>query len=257
MVRPKRSLGQHFLTAPAIAEAIAREAAESSAPVALEIGPGTGSLTRALLAQPFQRIVALEADEELVHRLSRSLQDPRLTILWQDVRTTPLASLAAGKPYTIAANIPYYLTGTLLRKLFQERPLPLRTVLMVQREVAERIVAPRLSLPALWVRLHGEPHLLRVVPPGCFFPKPKVDSAILTIRSIHPNPVAPLVMEVAKRAFAQPRKQLFSSLRRYYAASQLQEALEAARIDPHLRPEAVSVKQWSTLAAYLHPQQVQ
>lgn len=252
MARPKRSLSQNFLTAPGIARAIAREAARDGAPVAIEIGPGTGVLTRALLAERFQRVFGIEIDEELVEKLRGELTDPRLEIFAGDARRFTLAPLAAGKPYVIAANIPYHLTGTLLRRIFLERPLPKRVVLMVQWEVAQRLISPKMSLPALWVRLHGAPRIVRRVGAGSFFPKPNVDSAIVSISAITPNPLAPYVMDLARLGFSQRRKQLFAILRRHFPEDRVAAAFAQVGISPSQRAEDVSVAQWQALASSLH-----
>jgi 16S rRNA (adenine1518-N6/adenine1519-N6)-dimethyltransferase len=184
-------LGQHFLTRPEIAGWVADAAGLTPACVALEIGPGHGILTRELLKRT-GKVIALEKDAVLVRELrdtfAPELASGRLLLIEQDVRdfdpSTP-NSLVPGA-YSLVANIPYYLTGYIIRTFLTAQHQPVTMSLLVQKEVAERIVAMdgRGSLLSLSVQAYGTPHYVRTIKAGAFSPPPTVDSAVLSITDI-------------------------------------------------------------------------
>ncbi len=185
-IKAKKSLGQNFLMHARIAERIAMIASSISGSVVFEIGPGTGMLTRELLKR-FKKVVALEADKELFLKLQVDFADEitsgLLELIHGDVRTFDPGLLPKG--YALAANIPYYLTGEIFRKFLETDSQPVSMTLLIQKEVAERIVqAKKESILSLSVKAYGLPKREFVVPRGAFVPAPKVDSAVLTIRSI-------------------------------------------------------------------------
>ncbi|HUY05456.1 MAG TPA: 16S rRNA (adenine(1518)-N(6)/adenine(1519)-N(6))-dimethyltransferase RsmA [Candidatus Paceibacterota bacterium] len=185
-IRAKKSLGQNFLMHARIAERIALAAELARDAVVFEIGPGTGMLTRELLKLA-QRVIALEADQELFERLQTDFADEiragRLELLGGDIRTFDIGSLPRG--YALVANIPYYLTGEIFRMFLTTPNQPSAMTLLVQKEVAERIArAKKESILSLSVKAYGTPKYEFTVPRGAFSPAPKVDSAVLTIRGI-------------------------------------------------------------------------
>jgi len=189
-MRAKKSLGQNFLMHARIAERIARTAGLSSSTTVLEIGPGTGMLTRELLKLA-GKVIAIEADRELVEKLqsdfAREIADGRLELIHTDIRTYPLDdAIAQNRGYQLVANIPYYLTGEIFRMFLSAKHQPSAMTLLVQKEVADRIVARdgKESVLSLSVKAYGTPKREFLVPRGAFFPAPKVDSAVLTIRGI-------------------------------------------------------------------------
>lgn len=191
----KKSLGQNFLMHPRIAERIALVARLAPDAVAFEIGPGTGKLTRELLKLA-QKVIALEADQELFEKLqaefAQEIATGRLELLHGDIRTFAISALPKG--YALVANIPYYLTGEIFRMFLESDNQPSAMTLLVQKEVAERIVGnpersrgahtKKESILSLSVKAYGTPKREFVVPRGAFVPAPKVDSAVLTIRDI-------------------------------------------------------------------------
>ena len=223
--KQKKYLGQHFLKNKTILEEMARAAEISKKDIVLEVGPGLGSLT-AILAERAGKVIAVEKDYDLISVLrEKFLEHKNVEIIEGDILKLPsLRRRGLGEVnYKIVANIPYYITSRFLRIFLSDKKLrPKLMVLMLQKEVAERICAkpPRMSLLALSVQLYAKPEIIRRVSKGQFSPPPKVDSAIIKI-----TPFAPLkvrggggvmdveqILSVARIAFQQKRKMLRHSL---------------------------------------------
>lgn len=243
-------LGQHFLTRPEVATWVADAAELCTEDTALEIGPGTGILTHILLARA-GTVVALEKDPTLAEILRRAcagdIATGKLTLLTEDVRDfDPDTCTALSPRYVLAANIPYYLTGYILRSFLSATHQPTRMALLMQKEVAERIVArdEKESLLSLSVKAYGEPQLVRTVRPGAFSPPPTVTSAILAVRHIGrsafstPNAERSF-FKLIRSAFAHKRKRLGNTLPGISA----HEPTLAA-----MRPEDVPLRVWLHLA---------
>lgn len=193
--RPKKSLGQNFLMHARIAERIALSARLAPDAVVFEIGPGTGMLTRELLKLA-KKVIALEADKELFEKLqtdfASEIAEKRLELIHGDIRAFDIMTLS--QSYALVANIPYYLTGEIFRMFLESENQPAALTLLVQKEVAERVVgnpersrgtrAKKESILSLSVKAYGTPKLEFTVPRGAFVPAPKVDSAVLTVRGI-------------------------------------------------------------------------
>lgn len=258
-LRPDKSLGQNFLVDSAALQRVVDSAGIEPGDAVLEIGPGLGSLTR-LLAQAARRVVAVEIDADLLPPL-RAVLAPyeNVQIVHGDIMALDPALLvetaAAGKPYLVVANIPYYITSALIRRLLETNLKPGRIVLTVQREVAERITATPgdLSLLALSVQVYGEPRIAARIPAGAFYPPPKVDSAVVRV-DLYPEPRIPAedldrFFHLAKAGFSQKRKTLrnalFAGLR--ISPQAAAEMLEAAGIDPRRRAETLSLEEWGKL----------
>ncbi len=192
MTRAKKSLGQNFLMHPRIAERIADTAQLPPHATVLEIGPGRGILTRALLARAV-RVVAIEADADLVHELTQTfakeIAEKQLELIHSDIRTWISDNLnsrySVKDGYHVVANIPYYLTGELFRMFLSAEHQPASITFLVQKEVAERIArSVKESILSLSVKAYGEPKYEFTVKRGAFNPAPKVDSAVLSVRNI-------------------------------------------------------------------------
>ena len=213
----------------------------------VEIGPGRGALTDLLLPRA-GRVVAVELDRLLAAKLrERYASDPRLTVVEADVLQVRLAELAGGD-FVLAGNVPYYITTPILFQAL-ERPRPARAVYLVQREVAERVVAAPggKAYGALSVNVQAvaRSEILRHVPPGAFVPPPKVDSAVMRVTPLDEPVIAP-AEEGGFRAFVQQlftmrRKQMRRVLRSVAAldAAHAEAALGAAGVDPDARPETL------------------
>lgn len=260
--RKAARLGQHFLIHPAIARRIVAVSGASAGDTVLEVGPGKGILTRALLATG-ARVIAVEADAKLAGELAdlfaSEIAEGRLEILRADIRdalATPLASgLILPPAYRVVSNIPYYLTGELIRLLLTGANQPQSMTLLVQKEVADRIVgnpersrgarSKKESLLSLSVKAYGEPVYEFKVPRGAFRPAPKVDSAVISVRDISRDRFTSTAEEerffaLIHAGFAHKRKKLGGNLRA--AGLPSAGALDGARA------EDVPLADWLALA---------
>ena len=254
---PKKSLGQHFLVSQGALRRIVEAAQLQPGDLVLEIGPGLGVLTQAL-AQGGARVVAVELDQELADALARSFsgQGGSVRIVHGDARTLdPADLLPPDKPYQVVANLPYYAAAPILRRFLESARRPTRLVVMLQREVARSMVgAPgRLSLLALGVHFYGRPRLVASVPPGAFYPPPKVASAIVCI-DVAPEPPLPPgdwkdFFSLVRAGFSAPRKQLRGALSHALAISpqEVETLLRSGDIDHRRRAGTLSLQEWLTL----------
>lgn len=261
-IRPKHHRGQNFLISPAILRQIVEAAELTPDDWVIEVGPGPGNLTR-LLAQAAGRVVAVEVDPGLFDLLQNNLSAcPNVTPVLGDVRNlTPqeLLEMAGNsevaRPYKVVANLPYYLTSPVLRQFLEASPPPRLMVVTVQWEVAQRAVAspPHMSLLSVAIQFYGTPEIVRKVRAGAFYPRPRVDSAILRIRTrapaVWPHPKPAAYFRVAAAGFAQRRKQLRNALSQSLEipAQKVAEALEDAGIAPARRAESLTLGEWARL----------
>ncbi len=262
-IRPSKGLGQNFLVDRGALERIVATAGLTRADTVLEVGPGVGVLTR-LLARAAGRVVAVELDARMVSILGETLADlPNVEVVAGDIlEVDPAAVVANGgeaPDYRVVANLPYYITSAALRHLLEARVRPQTLTVMVQYEVAQRIVAAPgdLSLLAISVQVYGEPHLAFRVPAAAFYPAPKVDSAVLQV-AVHPRPLIPEAelprfFRVVNAGFGQKRKQVHNSLSHNLALPReaVLAALERAGISPDRRPQTLSIAEWAALARAL------
>lgn len=264
----KKHLGQHFLHDPKLLQKIAQSSPAGMGDVVLEIGPGDGALTRAILARGC-RVVAVEYDTELIpvlsERFAAELSSGQLQLVQGDFLETNIATLLgltnevlasnneAG--YHVIANIPYYITGAILRKLLSGDCQPVSATLIMQREVAERIVCRdgKQSLLSLSVAVYGKPSLEFRIPAGAFNPPPNVDSALLVVHDISRQSFfspqqEELFFKLIHAGFSQRRKQLYK-LVAHIVPRELFDAW-CARHDllGDVRGEDVSVSAWVDLA---------
>jgi 16S rRNA (adenine1518-N6/adenine1519-N6)-dimethyltransferase len=256
--RPKKSLGQNFLIHRQIAERIVHASGVTESDIVLEIGPGTGMLTRALLAKAW-KVVAIEADAELVIGLkdsfSEEISTEKLTLLSADVRSYDPYTLTGD--YLLVANIPYYLTGELFRKFLTADHKPKSITFLVQKEVAERIArSKKESLLSLSIKAFGTPTYCFTVPKGAFFPAPTIDSAVISIKNIH-SPFSSAQEEAAfftliHAGFAHKRKQLGGNLSEIASKDEVQQALLKAGISPKARAEDLPLSSWMILTKIIH-----
>lgn len=254
--RPRKRLGQHFLTDPRVLARIADALAPTADDTVVEIGPGRGSLTGELLARA-GRVVAIELDGALAARLRAEYADKgSLTVIEGDALDVPLAG-AAGRPdYLAAGNVPYYITTPLLFHSLQA-PRPSRSVFLVQREVAERVVAapgtPAYGALSVNVQALAEPTIAFTIAPGAFTPPPRVESALLRV-----VPRRDPVVSAAEQgdysafviaAFGLRRKQMRRVLRtlRGLTPAAADAVLEQVGIAPEARPEVLSPEQFAAL----------
>ncbi|MBV9544845.1 MAG: ribosomal RNA small subunit methyltransferase A [Chloroflexi bacterium] len=250
-IRPRRRLSQSFLEDQRVAAAIVRAAHIQPLEDVLEVGPGLGVLTRGLV-QHARRVVAVEIDELLAEQLRTELSVPNLTVCSADVLQTNITSLFDG-PFVVVANLPYHITSPVLRHLLRAEPT--RMVVMVQREVGERIAAcaGRMSALSVLIQAQARVEVLRHVPKTAFYPRPKVDSVVLRLSRLDEPVVAPgelnAFTELVQAGFKQPRKQLgnsFADGRNLDKAAAL-GMLQRADINPSRRPQELGVADWVRL----------
>lgn len=231
---PKKSLGQNFLIQPQIAEDMATAGKVSEGDTVVEIGPGTGALTRALLERG-AKVIAVEKDDLLYKKLSEESVE-NLEVTHGDVLEIDLFIKEA---YKIVANIPYYITGKIIRHFLEIENKPTSITLLIQKEVAERIVAKdgKESLLSISVKAYGNPTYIKTVKRGNFNPIPKVDSAILTIENISGIEDVPedLFFRVLKIGFSSKRKKVSKNLK------------SLVRIEDNRRPEDLSLEDWKNI----------
>lgn len=255
-LHPDKKLGQNFLVDPAALERVVAAAELTSRTIVLEIGAGLGTLTRRL-ADEAARVVAVEYDRRLETALRESLADrPTAEVVIGDILHLDLGRLMGDAPYCVVSNIPYQITSHLIRRLVESPRRPEWIVLTVQREIAERIVAPpgEMSLLALGVRAYGEPRVVAHIEAGAFHPVPRVASAVLRIDLHQPPRMTPeearAVFRVARAGFSQPRKKLRNSLSAGMRVSPgaAEGFLAAAGISPADRAEDLGLEDWERLA---------
>jgi 16S rRNA (adenine1518-N6/adenine1519-N6)-dimethyltransferase len=261
-LRPRKNLGQNFLIDEVALAMVAAAADIHPAETVLEIGAGLGGLTRHL-ARYARCVVAMEIDPALIPILHRMLAPfENVRVVEGDFLAQPLEKIPEMRdpgPYCVAANIPYYITSAIIRQLMEARRPPERMVLTVQREVAERICAEpgSMSLLAVSVQYYGRPRLAGRIPAEAFFPKPKVDSAVVRV-DLDPSAgsepgAADRLFRVARAGFSQRRKMLRNTLAAGLAipTHAVEERLRAAGVDPRRRAETLSVEEWIRSAGSL------
>jgi 16S rRNA (adenine1518-N6/adenine1519-N6)-dimethyltransferase len=258
-LRARHALSQNFLADVEVLERILAEAAPSPGRGVLEIGPGLGFLTRGLL-DGGASVTAIELDRGLAaflrEELAEELSDGRLRIVEGDALDQELNRLVE-PPYDVVANLPYHITSPILHRLLGETPRPERLVLMVQREVAERIAAPpgKLSYLSVFVQYHARVRIAFTVPASAFEPAPAVESAVI-VAEPYPDDdrlqraeAEDALWRLVQAAFRERRKMLHNVLARQLPVepARVAAALEAAGIDPTRRPQTVAVGEWLAL----------
>lgn len=253
----KKSLGQHFLTSDVVPKWMCDAAAVIEGDTVVEIGPGTGALTRELLARG-ARVVALEADIRALAVLAETYEEEiaskQLLLHHTDARTLDLSQYGLkDHNFKIVANIPYYISGMLFRSCLESVPQPSTLLFLVQKEVAERIArSKKESLLSLSVAVFGEPEYVRTVSRGHFSPPPKVESAIIAVRNIHRENLRDIQPEafftLLHLGFGQKRKQLLGNLAKTYDRAVLTHIFSTLDIPHDVRAEDVPLQKWLTLA---------
>ncbi len=257
-LRPQKSLGQNFLLDLNLTSKIVRQAGPLEGMHVLEVGPGPGGLTRAILAAGAEKLIVVERDERCIPALEEisSRYPGRLEILLGDALTRPYADLVSGERIRIISNLPYNVATPLVIDWLLTEPWPgwiASMTLMFQREVAERICAKpkskaygRLSILSQWRTL---PTIAMEVGPRAFTPPPKVTSSVVQFEPLKPLPCrASRLEEVTKAAFGQRRKMLRASLKSLAAGGDTGSLLERAGIDGERRAESLTVEEFVALA---------
>lgn len=256
-MKPKKSLGQNFLNSMPALGKIAAAGEIVPGETVLEIGPGKGALTKVLLEYG-AKVIAVEKDEMLALGL-KLIETKDLKIVVGDILEQTAESLGLKAGYKVIANIPYYITGEIIRKFLTEERQPSRMVLLVQREVAQRIMARdgKESLLSLSVKVFGTPEYIGTVKRGSFFPAPNVDSAILLIKDIHPSEInAETFFKVLHAGFAHKRKKLKNNLLSAAGGEGGKGKVDAVftelGLDENVRAEDLTLETWKQIANKLH-----
>jgi len=250
-MKNKKSLGQHWLKNREILDQIADFAVIDGVEVCLEIGPGLGTLTSSLLRR-FSRVVAVEYDADLARKLPGSFPGKDLIVVNQDILTANFADLVGAERYVVAGNIPYYITSPIVKKVLAAQPQPQKVVLLMQKEVAERIAAGvgNYSLLGLTVQNLAIAELGPVVKAAEFTPPPKVDSQVLILAPRKSPQASPSALRLAERGFSSPRKKLAGVLAdNRTTKDEWRTKLSHFSINPDARAEDLSLQDWQNLAA--------
>ena len=253
-LHPTKALGQNFLMDENILDKIIESAGVSAEDFVIEVGPGLGVLTKKL-AKEARKVTAIELDNGLIPLLQKELADYKnVEIIHQDaLKFTP-----PNEPYKVVANIPYYITSPLISHFLRSESRPSEMVLLMQKEVADKICAKegKLNVLAIHVQVFGKPHITARVSKGSFYPEPKIQSAILEIEMFE----KPLVdgsnedlnhfFKIVHAGFSHKRKTLLNSIQRGIVIdpAKVKAALIAAEIDPSARAQHLSIEDWVRLA---------
>lgn len=260
--KAKKSLGQNFLKSKSALATIIDTANPNTDDIILEIGPGKGALTEKLLVSS-GKVIAVEKDDALFEFLSEKFNEEihlgKLNLIHGDILDFDVSALHVHKNHTykIVANIPYNITGQIIRKFLTETHKPTDMVLLVQKEVSDRIVArdKKESLLSLSVKLYGTPKYIKKVPARDFSPAPKVDSAILHIKEIKSPQLTKkeegLFFEVLHAGFAHKRKILIGNLSEKYKKKYMKSLFEELNLSDKIRAEDLSLLEWISLARKL------
>ncbi len=257
-MKPKKSLGQNFLTSEGAVESILDAGDVMGEDIILEIGPGKGTLTKKLL-EFGGKVLAIEKDDKLYlnlkEKFKKEIKNKKLELIHGDALDFNPKDFKLNKNgYKLIANIPYNITGQIIRKFLESEIQPERMVLMVQKEVAQRIVAKdkKESILSVSVKAYGEPKYIQTVKAGSFFPIPNVDSAILLIDNISKNFFKDFseveFFKLVRAGFASKRKKLSSNLSVIVDKEKVRNVFKELNLGDNSRAEDVDINIWQQLS---------
>lgn len=263
--RAKKSLGQNFLKSASILDKIVTAANLTQKDVVLEIGPGLGALTEKLLPV-CNHLIAIEKDDSLFEILGKQLSMfTNLTLIHGDVLTFDPETLRGYGSYSLVANIPYNITGAIIEKFLSCSFQPHTMVLMVQKEVAERIVAKnkktggagKESILSIAVKVYGEPEYVCTVKAGNFVPAPSIDSAVIKISNISRNNFLnkhheEVFFQIMKAGFAHKRKTLSGNLKNILEPELVTRIFMELSLDQHVRAEDLGITDWINISRLVY-----
>lgn len=259
-MKPKKSLGQNFLTSIPAKLAIVKAGEIEHGETILEIGPGKGALTEELLKTK-AKVIAIEKDEELIsflnEKFSQEIKTGQLTLLNDDILKLETRNLKL-ETYKIIANIPYYITGAIIEKFLSTGKKPSQMVILIQKEVAERIVARdnKESILSIAVKVYGDPKIVYRVSRGSFHPIPNVDSAVLSIKNISQKNFKDekheeIFFKILKGGFAHKRKLLVSNLKEIDRVTDWVKIFNEENLNLKIRAEDMRLEDWLKLSAHV------
>jgi|AntAceMinimDraft_16_1070373.scaffolds.fasta_scaffold07918_3 16S rRNA (adenine1518-N6/adenine1519-N6)-dimethyltransferase len=250
-LRPSKKMGQNFLVNEDILDKIIQNSQLTKNDVVLEIGPGIGALTQKLL-KIVKKVVAVEKDKQLAKLLKMSLAEfKNLEIIEGDIMI--VNDLPIIKPYKIVANLPYNISLPIIRKFIEGKNPPQEMILMLQKEVAQKICSQKSSIPKIAIELYAKSKILFFVPKESFWPMPKVDGAVIRITDIQknvPNINEDLFFKILKAGFAHPRKTILNNLSQQFGIERekTQEKLLKCEIIPKKRGAEIDMDGWIRLS---------
>jgi len=261
--RPSKRLGQNFLIDKVIIKKIIKEARLKIKDTVLEIGPGIGTLTQEI-AKKARLVIAIEKDQKIVETLKETLKGfNNVKIIYGDIlkignwKLFGNWKLEIGNSFKVVANLPFYLTAPSIRKFLETKLPPELMILVVQKEVAQRICArpPKMNILAVSVQFYAKPEIISYASKKSFWPSPKVDSAIIKITPTKPGNVimkpvnVDLFFRIVKAGFSQPRKQLANNLSKKLelVKERVKSWLLKNNIHPTQRAETLTIKDWINL----------
>ena len=259
-----KSMGQNFITDESVPMVMAQEATENSQGV-IEIGPGFGVLTAAL-ATSAEKVVSIELDRRLEKVLEETLAGfSNISFIWDDCMKVNLPLLMEtqfkGMDVSVAANLPYYITTPIIMNLLESRLPFKKIVVMIQKEVAERLCASpggkEYGAISIAAQYYAKPQIIKHVPAGAFIPAPKVDSSVVSMEILEKPSVSPInekkFFALIKAAFSQRRKTLVNALLSsgaFGSKEQIASAVESQGLNPSVRGEALSIQEFCSLSDY-------
>jgi 16S rRNA (adenine1518-N6/adenine1519-N6)-dimethyltransferase len=258
-IQAKKSLGQNFLKSQDTVSLIVKTGETTSNDFVLEIGPGEGVLTQELLKSA-GKVIAIEKDLRLIGDLKEKFQAEinkgNLLIIEGDALTYKMANILPNK-YKLIANIPYYITGAIFRSFLEREERPELMVVLVQKEVAERIVAKdgKESLLSISIKAFGDPKYIKTISRSQFKPQPNVDSAIIKISNISEHKFGGLdkdvFFKILHAGFKYKRKKLISNLAELFNKSEIEKAFKEVSLSENARAEELSFQNWLNISKIL------
>lgn len=260
-IQPSKRLGQNFLIDKAVIKKIIKEARLKTKDIVLEIGPGIGTLTQDL-SKEAKKLIAVEKDLKMYDILKELLECwnvKNVELVKEDIlKFNPLTYKLKAKSYKVVANLPFYLTAPAIRKFLETKFPPELMILVVQKEVAQRICArpPKMNILAVSVQFYAKPEIISYVSKKSFWPSPKVDSAIIKIQNIisashqrRKSVFNQRFFRIVKAGFSQPRKQLANNLSKKLELNKerTKSWLLKNNIQPTQRAETLTIKDWINL----------
>lgn len=258
-IRLTKSLGQNFLINKNIIEKLIRLSEIDKSDIILEIGPGMGVLTQAL-AKNSKLVIAVEKDRVLSEICKENLEDlSNVVILNQDILETNVEKIffdlkIKEKKYKIVANLPYNISLRIIREFLESKFPPESIVVIIQKEVGQKICDNKSNLPKIAFNFYGKPKNLFYISRELFWPKPRVDGAVLQITNIQkdlPNIDSKIFFKILRAGFSHPRKTILNNLSSglNLGKEEVSVWLEASRIDIKARPENIEIKEWINLTS--------
>jgi len=260
-MRAKKSLGQNFLRSRAVVRDLVDAASIQKTDVVVEVGPGKGIITYELLSRA-KKVIAIEKDERMIEHLkekfSQEITDGKLILAHADIlQFNPKAYRLEPRAYVIIGAIPYYITGTFLRRFLSIDPQPKNITLVIQKEVAQRIVAKdgKESILSISVKAYGTPHYIKTISKKLFSPEPKVNSAIINIDNISKKFFTGFGEEdffkIVKAGFKSKRKKLSGNLKKEFPKTDFEKIFFDLKISSNARAENLTPSDWKNITRSL------